>query len=254
MIEGASSSNYHSMQVSARRRFAKGIQFGLAWTWSKAMGYNDDDVVNAAVADVSPLVSPRVWNYGLASFDRTHVLTINYLYDLPKTRWSFRPGRALLNDWQVSGITRMISGAPLGVSYATTVATDITGTPSQGARVVVTGDPVLPKDERTFSRNFRTEVIQMPAKGTFGNAAKTLFRGPGINTWDIAVFRNIPVKEGIAAQFRCEMYNAFNHTQFSDLNTVARFDPSGAQIDPTFGQFTAARRPRYIQLGLRFRF
>ena len=54
--EWASSSNYHSLQVTANRRFARSLEFGLAWTWSKAMGYNDGDT-----NEVSTLVSPRVW-------------------------------------------------------------------------------------------------------------------------------------------------------------------------------------------------
>ena len=68
-LEAASTSNYHSMQVQANRRFARRLQFGVAWTWSKAMDFKDNDT-----DAVSTLVPLRVWNYGLAGFDRTHVL------------------------------------------------------------------------------------------------------------------------------------------------------------------------------------
>jgi hypothetical protein len=70
--EPASSSDYHSLQVSVNRRFARRLQFGASWTWSKAMGFNDSDA-----AAVSSLVSPQVCNYGLASFARTHLLKVN---------------------------------------------------------------------------------------------------------------------------------------------------------------------------------
>ena len=93
IIENANTSNYNSLQVTARRRFAKGLQFGLAWTWSKTLTFVDEDQGTNALANVETQVDRRVWNYGLASFDRTHVVTINYLYDLPKTRWSLRPAR-----------------------------------------------------------------------------------------------------------------------------------------------------------------
>jgi len=71
ILEAASSSNYHSLQVSANRRFAHGVQFGANWTWSKAMDFNDNDIDNIGV-----LAPRRSWNCGLASFDRTHDLKI----------------------------------------------------------------------------------------------------------------------------------------------------------------------------------
>ena len=161
----------------------------------------------------------------------------------------------IINHWQVSGIASFVSGQPQGVGFSTTKAVDITGTASQGARIVVTGDPVLPGGERTFDRFFRTDVFQLPEVGTFGNAARTLIRDPGINNWDIAIFKNVPVTERARIQFRFEMYNAFNHTQFSGLDRNARFDPAtGEQVNPRFGAVTAARSARRIQLALRFLF
>jgi hypothetical protein len=245
--EFAGSSNYHSLQVSATRRFAHGVQFGAAWTWSKTLDFTDDDAVN-----VSTLVPVRVWNYGLAAFDRTHVVKMNWQWELPKTRWTALPVRLLMNDWQLSGIASFVSGEPLAIPFTTTTALDITGSPTDLPRVVVTGDPVLPKSDRTFSRNFRTDVFRLPERGTVGNSAKTLIRGPGINNWDIAVFKNFPIREQIRLQFRSEFYNFFNHTQFRSVNTAARFDSStGNQVNATFGEFTAARNARQIQFALR---
>jgi hypothetical protein len=247
--EFASNSNYHSLQVSANRRFASGVQFGASWTWSKTLDYNDNDTEN-----VSVLVPVRVWNYGLASFDRTHVLKLNWLWDVPRT--SLRgPAGYVVNHWQVSGIASFVSGQPLGVGFSTTSPVDITGSPTDGARIVVTGNPVLPRSGRTFSKNFRTEVFRLPARGTIGNAAKNILRGPGINNWDIAVFKNFPLRgDRMRLQFRSEFYNAFNHTQFSGLDTAARFDPQGNQVNQRLGEFTAARNPRQIQFSLRFYF
>lgn len=248
--EAAASSNYHSLQVTANRRFAQGFQFGASWTWSKAMDFVDYD----DSGPISPFVSPRVWHYGLATFDRTHVMKLNWIWDIPKTPLRNPLLKGVFNDWQLSGIASFISGTPLGIGWSSVTGVDITGTPSQEARVVVTGNPVLPKSERTFSRNFRTEVFQMPPVGTLGNAAKTLIRGPGINNWDIALFKNFPVRERARIQFRCEMYNAFNHTQFSGLDTSARFDAQGRQVNARFGEFTSSRSPRIMQLAARFEF
>ena len=90
--------------------------------------------------------------------------------------------------------------------------------------------------------------------GTVGNAAPYIMRGPGINNWDLAIFKNFPIREPLKLQFRAEMYNTFNHTQFSAWNTTARFDASGNQINGQLGQATAAYNPRQVQFAIRFLF
>jgi hypothetical protein len=113
---------------------------------------------------------------------------------------------------------------------------------------------VLPKGERTFSRNFRTDRFGLPKAGTLGFMSKNMLRGPGVNNWDIALFKNFNIREGLHFQFRSEFYNAFNHTQFSTFDTSARFDGNGNQVNAQFGQFTAARDPRLVQLAIRVQF
>jgi hypothetical protein len=192
--------------------------------------------------------------YGMTAFDRTHSVTINYIYDLPKSPW--RNGLArLLDQWQFSGITKFQSGAPLGVSMTTSGGQDITGTASLSPRPDVVGNPVLPKDQRTFTRNFDTSVLRCPAVGTLGNAAPVIIRGPGINNWDLSLIKNITAHERLRFQFRASAFNIFNHTQFSAMNTSATFNPTtGQQTNSKLGTFTAARDPRQMQLGLRLVF
>jgi hypothetical protein len=247
--EDDATSNYHSLQVSANRRFARNLEFGVSWTWSKTMDYTDG--LWGAVATLVPV---RVWNYGLAGFDRTHALKANWLYDLPKLKTGFKPARAVLNDWQASGIAIFQSGAPLAIGYSLATPVDTTGTPSISSQIIILSNPVLPASERTFSRNFRTDVFAAPPVGSLGNAAKTNVRGPGINDWDIALFKTIPLGERLRFQFRCEAYNVLNHTQFSAWNTTARFSANGSQINTQFGQDTAARNPRIMQFALRLQF
>jgi len=246
--EAANSSNYHSLQVTANRRFTHGLQFGAAWTWSKAMDFTDDDS-----STISPFESPRVYNYGLAGYDRTHVLNMNGVWDIPGPTQN-RVLKGTFNGWQLSVMPSFVSGAPLGISFTTVAGTNFTGTPTQGARVNVVENPLLPKSQRTFTKNFNTAAFQVPAVGTWGNAAKTEIRGPGINNFDIGLFKNITVRERFRLQLRGEGYNAFNHTQFSSLNTTARFDALGNQVNAQFGQFTAARQARIIQLSVRAMF
>lgn len=247
--EPAGSSNYHSLQASMNRRFRKTLQYGVSWTWSKSLDYQDDDG-----ASVSNLVPIRIWNYGLSTFDRTHVVKVNWLYELPKWAGAPKGLSAIVNHWQVSGIATYSSGAPLGIGFTTVNALDITGSPTDGARVVVTGHPVLPGGERTFSRWFRTDVFQQPAIGTIGNAPRRSIRGPGVHNYDLTAFKDLRFKEAFKVQLRGEFYNAFNHTQFTTVDTTARFDAQGRQVNTQFGQMTGSRPSRRIQLALRLNF
>ena len=250
IIEMASSSNYHSLQVSARRRFARHFQFGAAWTWSKTMDFNDIDE-----SMVTTLVPLRSWHYGLAGFDRTHVVKFNYLVDVPNLSVRNAVLRGMLHGWQFSGIASFVSGAPTGVGFSTTTAIDITGTADLGARISVTGPAVLPKDQRNFYRYFDTSVFQLPAVGTLGNSGKTLLRGPGVNNWDAAIAKSFATWETLRLQLRLEAFNAFNHTQFSAVGTGAQFNPATRQqTNAAFGSFTAARAPRTVQLAVRLIF
>lgn len=250
VIEDAGSSNYHSLQVSARRRFGRYVQYGAAWTYSKTMDFNDTDT-----SSVATLVPFRSWNYGLASFDRTQVFTFNYLANLPNAPTHNVIARAVLNGWELSGITSFISGAPLSVGFTTTTSIDITGTADLSPRIVVDGNPNLPKGQQTFNQYFNTGVFQLPAVGTVGNAGRTVIRGPGVNNWNTALAKNIPIREPLRLQLRLEAYNAFNHTQFSTVNTTAQFNPAnGQQLNAAFGSFTADTGPRIVQLALKLMF
>jgi hypothetical protein len=247
--EPAGSSNYHSLQVSANRRFASGLQFGASYTWSKSLDYNSDDG-NA----VSVLVPVRVWNYGLSSFDRTHVLKVNWLYDLPQWTSAPKAARWAVTGWQASGIYTASTGAPSGVGFSTVTGIDITGSPTDGARINVNANPSLGRGERNFNRWFRTDVFAQPAVGTFGNSARTVVRLPGINNWDLTAYKNFRVRERVSTQLRAEFYNAFNHTQFTGVDTTARFDQQGRQVNTQLGQVTATRPGRRIQLAVRVSF
>jgi hypothetical protein len=247
---GATSS-YQALQVAVNRRLSHGLQYGVSYTFSKnlAVGTGDFD-------SVSPYFPTRSRNYGRTGYDVPHVLSINYAWELPNPgkRWNNRLLDWTLGNWQVSGITSFLSGTPITPGFSTTDGVDITGS-NEGARINVVGDPKLPKSERTFFRNFRTEAFARPAVRDFGNAGINILRGPGINNWDISLSKRIPVRgEQQYFQFRTELFNAFNHTQFSGIASTARFNPAGQQIDANYGAYTAARDPRRIQLSLRFMF
>ena len=243
-------SNYHSFQLAANRRMSDVLQYGLAYTFSKNLG-----VVAADFDNVSPYFPYMDRNYGLLNFDQTHAMVINYAWTLPDPgkRWNVKALSYILGEWQVSGITSFISGTPITPGMALSDGKDLTGS-SEGARVTIIGDTNLPKSQRTFSRNFNTEAFARTAQNSFGNAGVGILRGPGINNWDMSISKRVVVDEDKYFQFRTELFNAFNHTQFSGIDTTPRFDPAGKQINANFGAYTSARDPRRIQLSLRFMF
>lgn len=249
--EHGASSNYNALQVSANRRFARGLLFGVSYTFSKILG-----VVSSDTSSVSPYFAPRQRNYGPLTYDRTNSLVFNYMYELPKLgkRTGWRPAGWVLDNWELSGITSFISGTPFTPGFSTVDSTEITGS-TEGARIIVVGDTYIPKSDRTFFRNFNTAAFARPARGSFGNVGVDSMRGPGINNWDVNVTKRFPLfSESRYIQFRAELFNAWNHTQFSGLYTTARFDANGNQVDPNFGAFSSARAPRTVQLSLRVAF
>ena len=244
--ETSASSNYHALQVQVNRRFVGGLDFGLGYTWSKWMDYTG-----------LPMYRPvRVWSYGKSDYDQTHKLVVTYTYNLPKLSrvWENLVARHVFDNWQVSGITMFASGMPSGLGFSTTDGADLTGG-GDGQRIIVTGKAQIPHGERNVLRMFDTSVFARPARGDPGNAPKDVFRRPGRNNWDVTLFKNLPIKrEDRVLQLRWELYNVFNHAQFNAVNSTARFDPAGAQVNGLFGQATSAFTPRIMQVSLRFRF
>jgi hypothetical protein len=256
-VQNATTSNYNSLQVQVNHRFTRGLQFGASWTWSKAMDYVDTDEGNSAlVSDFLPL---RVWNYGKAGFDHTHIFVLNWVYQLPKASKlvNNRVVRFAFDNWQLSNISTFQSGSPYGITLTTVDNADITGggyAPADAARVIMLSNPTIDKGQQTVARFFNPTVFGRPPVGTVGNAAKDVVRGPGINNWDTSLFKDFPVKERVRFTFRWEMYNTFNHTQFFSMDTTARFDANGNQANARFGALISNRDPRRMQGSLRLSF
>ena len=256
-------SNYHSLQTALRRRYKRGLTYGVVWTWSKAMDYADEDYTSNA--QVSSVVDPRIWNYGKGAFDRTHIFRFYWTYDMPRVsgRLNNPVVKAAFDNWKLSGIATFQSGAPTGLSYSFSPSQDITGSTDSG-RVVMLSNPILARDQRDFNHAFNTAAIGAPPVKAcqvadppsicWGNAPKDVFRGPGTNNWDMSLFKNFPVRERLQAQLRVEGYNLFNHTQFTTVNTSAQFNAASVQSNAALGQYTAAGSPRRLQLALRLTF
>jgi hypothetical protein len=263
------SSSYNGLQVQVSRRYTRGFQYGVAYTYSKTMDYAKDD----DTGDVFYSRPYKAFNYGPADFDQTHIFTVNYIWDVPGLGRRFNNGfvKTVFDGWLLSGTTSAVSGKPktgLGTSNVTysggTVTatglpaiTDYTGGEVQARPFVIcdpnhntgavdsTGTPVL-IDASCFARP--------TALGQIGNVQRNMVRLPGLLTFDLALFKNFSLGEKRSFQFRWETYNLFNHTNFKDIDGNMTFDANGNQTNRTFGVPTSARPPRVMQGSLRINF
>jgi hypothetical protein len=272
IFEGNSS--YHSMQLQITRRFAQGLQFGFVYTRSKALDYAEGDSTanpSGTSNTVARFLNRRVWNYGLASYDRPNVLTFYFLWNVPRLS-KLLPNplvKAIFDGWQISDITTFESGQPLAVTLSTNPSVNFTGG-GDGARPVLVANPILPSDQRTFYQYFNVAAFKEPtpidpksctASGcppitiaNIGNMPTMPIRGPGVANFNTSLFKNVMVKERLAFQLRAEAYNLFNHTQYQNVNTTVQFNAAGQQINAAAGNITSARDPRIMQFALRVSF
>lgn len=225
------SSNYNALQVSLQRRTGA-LQFGVAYTWSKALGVGAGHPTDARGA-----------NYGPLGLDRTQSLAINYIYDFPSLARAFAfldnpVGRNVFDGWQLSGLTSIASGAPVNVTYnitgvaGTALNRQITGSEDWSPRVVLTCNPNLPRSERTIDRWIDTSCFAPAQKGSVGmDSGYNRLRGPGLNQWDMNLFKNILFGERVRAQLRLEAYNVFNTPQWGSFNGTITFNAQGQVIN-----------------------
>jgi outer membrane receptor protein involved in Fe transport len=244
--DNAFSSNYHALLVSLNRRFSKGIQIGVAYAYSKFMDYT-------GIPTYAPL---RTWAYGSDGSDQTHNMSVNFIYNIPRAS-KILPNPVVhyaFDNWVLSGIAQFVTGTPVAVGFTTTDGTNQLGG-GDPQRIDIIGNAYASGTGHTFYQWFNTAAFVRPGIGDPGNAGKYDVRNPGVNNWDMALAKNFPIKtEKRYFELRWEAYNAFNHTQYAGINATARFDPSGNQVNPLFGQVTSTRTPRVMQGSLRFTF
>lgn len=238
-------SNYHSLQVSAQKRFSANNLVNLAYTWSKALTDNGSDRANAPQNFYN-----RAADYGLSPLDRRHVLTVSYVYDLPFFKDQKNVLGYVAGGWQLSGIFSYNSGTPITVTSA--LGNDpgglgFLGPSAAGPRPDRLRDDLTP-DMRNIDRAFDTSAFAEVPVGVArpGNAGRSVLIGPNIVRWDFSVFKQIPIGERFKFQIRGEAFNAFNRANFNA--------PISALGNPNYGRITGARDPRNIQLGAKFVF
>ncbi len=255
-LEFAGFGNYNALQLQVIKRFSNSLTLHLSYSWSKAL-----DLTDTAGGTVNPVLNYQAFDYGPASFDIRHSATISYTYDLPKFSkyWYNRLSRIAFDGWEISGISTFRTGTPANISYTTNYSTDLTGATGNGieSRVVLTGDI---NSRGPNGQWFNVNAVKAPLPGYsqdgIGNASKYPIYNPGLDDWDISLFKNFQLgsNEARRLQFRLESYNTFNHTQFTTVDTAAIFDKNNNQTNSDFGYFTGAALGRRVVLGLKLYF
>ncbi len=254
-------SNYNALQMMLQKRFSRGLQFQAAYTYSKSIddGSTFEETLNP-------------FNYrasrALSLFNSKQRFVVSYDWELPIRKYSGFAGK-VLDDWEVSGIVQFQSGFPirlnteddtelinslffLGTEAPSLVAPfqklnprNVLNVPALG--VSSAGYWFNPGDFATAATNPLNANV--PPLGSFNNGTqRTICCGPGLDDWDFSVHKKIALTETKYFQFRAEIFNVFNHTNYSN--------PDGGFSDgPTsFGKIASAGDPRLLQFALKFFF
>lgn len=238
-------SNYHGLQATFEKRYAKGLSFLTSYTW----GHNIDDagIFGGDHQDTQNLRLDR----GNSPYDTRHTFVSSFNYELPFGRDASGLASAFMRGWQVNGILRLSTGQYL---TPTVGPNNLNGAGTQRADVVpgCNWNLANPAPNRWFD----TSCFAIPAQYTFGNAARNIIEGPGTRNFDFSVFRNIYLSKGDVPkqlQIRGEFFNVTNTPQFNQPNTTIG-TANAATINSAGSPTSFQRVQRQIQLGAKFVF
>ena len=165
-------------------------------------------------------------NRARTDFDRTHVFTQSFIYELP-----FGKGKKWLNNgisskvlggWQTNGVLSLQSGAPINITFSATTL----NAPFNSNRPDVTGDIDKPGLIGTGAQYLSPASFSAPAPATFGNLGRNVVTGPGVVNLDLSVFRKFAVREKTNLEIRFETFNFTNTAQFSNPAQLSARRPS----------------------------
>ena len=271
-------SNYNALQASLNKQSGR-LNYGINYTWSKALGIRDG-YYNGNASDATDLRN----NYGPLSFDRTHIFNASYSFDLGSPFHGRRLIAAIVNNWQISGITGFQSGPNLQATYYSNFNVQgKLGAPTSGTQLNVdsitflgTPDVLLqPKmtcnpANHTVSNQFvNGNCFQLPDIGQNGQFNYPYLRGPAFFNSDLTVAKTFGLKDKQNLQIRFAAFNFLNHalTSFStsfptqialNMSNLAAGgetqSPSLAKPAPGFGVSTIKEGRRVAELAVKYNF
>ena len=258
MLKSVARSRYDAAQFSLSRRFGDAIGFNVSYWLSKSLDHLS--AMNLSGAAAKPLAGENDLaqnpfdleaEWGPSLFDARHRLVASASWMPPVSSNAPAAVRALFSGWQLNGVAAYNSGTPFTVSDSANVALQANSPPISGfpaSRPNVIGDPNAGPhsvDEWLSRSAFERLNVQTQA-GQFGNAGRNIARGPSYASVDLSFVRDFDLARRSRLQFRAEVFNALNHTNFglpvADLNS------------PSFGRILSAGSPRLMQFALKLIF
>ena len=237
--------NYNALQLDLRHDSGP-LEFLLGYTYSKSI-----DQSAGLPEPVNP-IDPSL-SRGLSAFDLRHNFVVSYRYQLPFDTW-FRGPKRFTSGWIVSGITRFSTGFP--VTLYNNNDTSLLGTIPNGINNngvdtpdFAGGSLGIHHNPRSGNLAFDTAKFTLPALGSQGNTARRFFSGPGVENFDVALSKQLPIRGSRSMLFRVEAFNVFNHSQFFGAAAV-----DGNISSSTFGRVINAAPPRVLQVAAKFEF
>ena len=257
-IAGIANSSYNALETSLRKRFSHGLSFLLSYTWSKAI--DDVSSFNITGSAAKPVAGENdlaqnpfdlAAERGPSLFDARNRFVGSYVWALPFWNHPQNWYQSALGGWQLDGIATLMSGTPFTVFDSNDVAAqgsapEITGFSAQRPNLI--GNPN--NGPRTVGAWLNTGAFQRldptANAGQFGTEGRNVNVGPAYANWDFATLKNFKVTESKQLQFRAELFNILNRTNF--------LLPDCDISSPTFNHILAAGTPRQVQFALKFMF
>jgi hypothetical protein len=236
----------HSLTLRLRRRLTNGLAMGGTYILSRSI--DDASSVAGGGGTVAQNDQDLAAERGLSSFDQRHRFSGDFTIELPfgsNKRW-FNSGAAAaaLGNWTLNGNAALASGTPFTARVLASIA-DVSKGVNGTLRANYNGQPISISDP-TAAVFFNTSAFSIPLPGTFGNAGRNTIIGPGTSSMNLGLTKNITFDQTRGLSIQLLASNVFNTVQFASIDTVVN--------SPTFGQVTAVRPMRRIQLLFRFRF
>lgn len=243
-------SSYHSLQATAEKRFAAGLSFLAAYTYSHSLDNVPNQFGGGANGPLPQDIRYRNNDFGSSGFDIRHRLTTSVNYEVPvgkgkKYDFNNAIGNGVLGGWQ----TNLIFTKQTGLPFTPTLATAVSNAGGSRPDRLLSGTIDNPDRAYWFDASFNTPgaAWATPALYTYGNGGRNILYGPGRTNFDFSLFKSFAIKERLNLQFRSEFYNIFNTPQFGLPNSTI-----GA---PGAGSITGlAGNNRQVQMALRLSF
>lgn len=234
-------STYHAMQVVFHKRFNNGLSFNANYTWSHSL---DDapSVFGSYQNDHDAMM-----DYANSDFDVRHNLEFDGSYQIPAAP---HIPKVIGAGWQVNVIANIRSGFP----YSVSCGCDPLGVGQATSRAdLLPGIPTAPAYFDIPSSQLNLTAFAVPT-GHYGTLGRNVFYGPGAVNFDTSFFKDFSLTERQKIQFRAELFNIFNHPQFSNPNAALNNLPFFGQTTSTVSTVEGFHTNRQVQFALRYSF